>query len=252
MLHPGNKVSLSSVARRIVSLVPSQTELLAHFGLDEGVVGITKFCIHPPHWQKQKKIIGGTKNFDFKAIEALTPDLIIANKEENYKEGLVKLEEKYPVWVSDIVTLTDAFSMVKSVGEMTGRGENGSQLISEIETAFQQIIKKESLRVLYLIWHKPWMAAGKDTFINSMITETGWVNCVTESRYPCLSVEEIKTLNPDVILLSSEPFPFREMHGEEIQAMCPASRILYIDGEMFSWYGSRLLQAPEYFNSLRI
>lgn len=248
----GNTVALSALAGRIVSLVPSQTELLSDLGLDEEVVGITKFCIHPAHWQKEKKIAGGTKSFDFTAIETLKPDLIIANKEENYKEGLAKLGEKYPVWVSDIVTLTDAFRMIRSVGEMTGRNEKALQLINEIQSAFQQLIKKAALRILYLIWSNPWMAAGKDTFINSMITETGWINCVAACRYPSLTPEEIKDLNPDVILLSSEPFPFREKHSDEIKAMCPASRILFVDGEMFSWYGSRLLKAPEYFNSIQV
>jgi ABC-type Fe3+-hydroxamate transport system substrate-binding protein len=248
----GNKVALSAAANRIVSLVPSQTELLYDLGLEEEVAGITKFCIRPPHWRKIKKIVGGTKNFDFDAIDALKPNLIIANKEENYKEGLTKLGRKYPVWVSDIVSLTNAFAMIRSIGEMTGKNEKALTLIDEIQSSFQQLIKKTPLRVLYLIWRNPWMAAGKDTFIHSMIDETGWINCVASSRYPSLTPEQIVDLNPDVILLSSEPYPFREKHAVEIKAICPQCQVLFVDGEMFSWYGSRLLKAPRYFNSLSI
>jgi ABC-type Fe3+-hydroxamate transport system substrate-binding protein len=247
----GTPIHLNSLPTRIISLVPSQTELLFDLGLDEQIVGITKFCIHPAKAFKEKTIIGGTKKFDFDVIDRLTPDLIIGNKEENYKEGIGLLKEKYPVWMSDIVTLEDAFVMINGVGEICGKGNEASAITSNIEYAFGLLKKKPAKRVLYLIWRKPWMAAGAGTFIHSMIRTIGWKNAIEKkSRYPELSSEEIQSISPELILLSSEPYPFSEKHIDEIQQLVPAAKIMLLDGEMFSWYGSRLAKAPEYINSL--
>jgi ABC-type Fe3+-hydroxamate transport system substrate-binding protein len=229
-------------------LVPSQTELLYDLGLDEEVAGITKFCVHPPHWLKEKTIIGGTKKFHFEIIDRLRPDLIIGNKEENYREGIELLQKKYPVWMSDIITLDDALSMITSVSEITGRQDSGACIVERIRTSFKEI-KPGNASVLYLIWKKPWMGAGKGTFINSMLEIMGLENVLQTERYPELSEEEIKELHPEVLLLSSEPYPFREEHIEELKRIVPKAKIILVDGEIFSWYGSRLLKAPDYFKS---
>jgi ABC-type Fe3+-hydroxamate transport system substrate-binding protein len=249
----GDKIKFNFPARRIISLVPSQTELLFDLGLDQEVTGITKFCIHPASWLKAKKIVGGTKNFGFDIIDELKPDLIIGNKEENYEDGIRKLKQQYPVWMSDITTLDDASSMIKSVGDITARAEAAQQILNKIDASFLGLKKHGTKSVLYLIWKKPWMAAGNNTFIHTLLEKIGLKNCVEErTRYPELSDAEIKALAPDLIFLSSEPFPFREQHISELQAVSPSSKVLLVDGEMFSWYGSRLIKAPEYFNGLNI
>lgn len=249
----GNVVTTyNGTPKRIISLVPSQTELLADLGLEEQVVGITKFCIYPPSWRKTKTIIGGTKNFHIDTIHRLKPDLIIGNKEENYEEGIVTLRETYPVWLSDIVTLEDARQMIQGIGALTARQQEAAAIVHRIDTAFTTIRPLPPKRVVYLIWRDPWMAAGPGTFIDTLLSRLGWVNAVQQPRYPVLTPATLAALQADYILLSSEPYPFREKHVAELQQLCPATRCILVDGEMFSWYGSRLIQAPAYFNSLTL
>jgi ABC-type Fe3+-hydroxamate transport system substrate-binding protein len=244
-------ITISFPPRRIISLVPSQTELLATLGLQTEVVGITKFCVHPGEWLKTKTIIGGTKNFNFDVIDALQPDLIIGNKEENYEDGIVELQKKYPVWMSDIVSWNDALAMIKGIGEITAKDAEASDTIDKIQKSFESITLFGSQSVLYFIWRKPWMVAGRDTFIHTMLEKLNLKSAIQSSRYPELSADEINKLKPDYIFLSSEPYPFQEKHIEELKQISPSSKIILVDGEMFSWYGSRLLHAPLYFNALR-
>jgi ABC-type Fe3+-hydroxamate transport system substrate-binding protein len=247
----GHYVNVSIAPQRIISLVPSQTELFYDLKLEAQIVGITRYCVPPTHWRQQKAIIGGTKNFDFQVIEKLAPDLIVGNREENYKEGIERLMEKFPVYISDVYSLQDALVMIRSLGTITNRDNEASDLINRIQHNFGSLKKVFPQRVLYMIWRKPWMAAGSNTFINSMLGLLGLENCIADrQRYPELTEESLRELKPDYIFLSSEPFPFGEKHVREIQLICPGSKILLVDGEMFSWYGSRLLKAPDYFNSL--
>lgn len=246
-----NEVSIPFPPKRIISLVPSQTELLASLRLQDEVVGITKFCVHPAAWQKSKAIVGGTKNFRYDIIDDLQPDLIIGNKEENYKEGIYELQKKYPVWMSDIVTWNDALDMMRGIGQITGKEALALTIMSSIENAFEALNAFSSQSVLYFIWRKPWMVAGRDTFIHAILEKLNLRNVIQSSRYPELSDYEIQRLNPEYIFLSSEPYPFQEKHIAELKALCPSSKIILVDGEMFSWYGSRLLHAPLYFNSLQ-
>jgi ABC-type Fe3+-hydroxamate transport system substrate-binding protein len=246
----GRKIEIPYPPKRIVSLVPSQTELLFYLGLSESVVGITKFCIHPAESFNTKTKVGGTKNFRFNVIDQLNPDLIIGNKEENYEEGITELEKKYPVWMSDISTLEDALIMMESIGQLTERETEVSKLISEIKTSFLGLTPRSTLKALYLIWKSPWMAAGKNTFIDNMLSKMGLENILTESRYPTISEVQLHQLQPDVVMLSSEPFPFSQKHIQELQIALPKAKVILVDGELFSWYGNRMLKAPDYFNSL--
>ncbi len=245
----GNNVAVIVPPKRIISLVPSQTELLADLGLDDTVVGITKFCVHPERW-KIKQRIGGTKQFNLDIIDQLAPDLIIGNKEENYQEGIKALQRKYPVWMSDINTIADALAMIQSVGLLTERQRRANEICASIGDAFQRIRKFKQMRVLYLIWRKPWMAAGRNTFIDHILSTIGLINAVELNRYPELRETEIRKINPDIVLLSSEPYPFEENHREELKTICPTAKIILVDGEMFSWYGPRLIKAPAYFETL--
>jgi ABC-type Fe3+-hydroxamate transport system substrate-binding protein len=246
------QVMVPEAPQRIVSLVPSQTELLYDLGLDEAVAGITKFCVHPEQWFRNKTRVGGTKNVNFAAIDALSPDLIIANKEENLKEEVEQLAGHYPVWISDISTFSDAINMIRAVGEITGRADNAISLSKKIEAGFGAVNKTTTAHsVAYLIWKDPWMTVGGDTFIHAMLGHCGFSNVYGHlTRYAVVTMEQIKEAAPQLLLLSSEPYPFRQKHIDELAIQLPFSRILLVDGEMFSWYGSRLLHAPAYFNKL--
>lgn len=248
----GNSITVLSPPQRIISLVPSQTELLADLGLEDQVVGITKFCVHPERWHKTKVIIGGTKKFDFDRIRSLNPDLIIGNKEENYREGIETLSRQYPVWMSDIVSLADTLGMIRGVGQITNTAFKSDKIVSDIEDIFSGLIKLPSFKTLYLIWKGPWMAAAPGTFIHEMLQLAGLENCLrNQTRYPEFNTEQLQKLNPELILLSSEPYPFQEKHIHELRQLCPDARILLVDGEMFSWYGSRLLKFHAYLEKLR-
>jgi len=249
----GNKVTLEAPPMRIVSLVPSQTELLFDLGLDDRVVGVTKFCVHPIHWRKSKTVIGGTKKFDLDLIDSLQPDLIIGNKEENYEEGIQALRERYPLWMSDIVTFDHALDMIRLVGQLTGQAGRAESMIHDITGNFMSLRPFPSIRTLYLMWRKPWMGAAGNTFIDAVMEKTGLINVLAnETRYPQLSTEEIARLNPSLVLLSSEPYPFSEQHIPELRTALPDARFELVDGEYFSWYGSRLLLAPLYLNQLQL
>jgi len=245
------EVTFQFPPQRIISLVPSQTELFSDLNLDTGVIGITKFCVHPDHWRKSKTIVGGTKNYWFDVIDELKPDLIIGNKEENEQEGILQLKQKYPVWMSDIITWDDSLSMIKSLGTITNRDVVADNILHQIQHSFASLRQHNKKTVLYLIWRKPWMSIGKNTFINTMLEKIGLQNCLQDvSRYPELNEDEIRSLKPDLIFLSSEPYPFKEKHIEELKKLCPQASPMLVDGEMFSWYGSRLIKAAPYFNSL--
>lgn len=247
----GNTISLNYPPKRIVSLVPSQTELLFDLGLKDEIVGITKFCIHPKELFESKIKIGGTKQLNISKVKELNPDLIIANKEENVKDQIEELAKEFPVWTSDIYSLQDSIEMIEKIGELTGKEIASKAIANKIIEGFNYLNKK-NIRVLYLIWNKPFMAAGQNTFIGDMINHCGLINVIEEkeSRYPELSKEKIEELNPDYILLSSEPYPFNNIHLNELSNMFPKSKVILVDGEMFSWYGSRLIKSANYFNQL--
>lgn len=255
----GRTIPFTCTPERIISLVPSQTELLYDLDLNNEVIGITKFCIHPKSWFRNKTRVGGTKQLNIDLIRQLQPDLILANKEENDKNQLETLMQEFPVWISDIYTLRDALDMIRSVGTITGKEKKSSEMIRKIEIAFGELrtfdIARSGLRsgfeAAYLIWRNPWMAAGNDTFIHEMMRYCGLMNCLSDtSRYPEISWQLLKERQCKLILLSSEPYPFKEKHAAEIREIFPEVKILFVDGEMFSWYGSRLLKAPDYFKKI--
>lgn len=265
----GRSVGVPENPSRIVSLVPSQTELLYDLGLEEEVVGITEYCVHPEHWLKEKAIVGGTKNTKLKRIDELEPDLIIGNKEENTKKKIEKLEERYPVWMSDVADIPDALSMIQELGWLTGRSEKAEALAERIGEGFERLQAStgdQSTPTAYFIWKDPWMFAGAGTFIDAVLSASGHRNVIAppfpdgvqerieagkaSSRYPQLTLDELESLDPERILLSSEPYPFGEEHRKELAERFPNADIRVIDGEMFSWYGSRLEKAVPYLEKL--
>lgn len=249
------EIFLPAIPKRIVSLVPSQTELLFNLGLTEEVVGITQFCIHPEQWFRSKARVGGTKNVKAERVKALQPDLIIASKEENVKEQITTLESIAPVWISDINNLDDAAGMMHTIGDMTGTAEKAQDIIHNIRQGFlrlsAQITTRETIPTAYLIWKDPYMAAGGGTFIHDMLQRTGFSNAFESlQRYPQISTAALRERGTALVLLSSEPYPFRQKHITELQLEVPAARVILVDGEMFSWYGSRMLYAAEYLQKL--
>jgi ABC-type Fe3+-hydroxamate transport system substrate-binding protein len=243
-------LSINFPPKRIISLVPSQTEFLYDLGLEKEVIGITKFCIHPKKWFENKIRIGGTKNVDIEKVNQLKPDLIIANKEENTLADIQILEKIAPVWISDIYNLEDAFDMMLKLGEICNKKEKSEEIVAQIK---QDLLRNytplnQTKNAIYLIWNEPLMAVGNKTFIHSMLGIFGLKNYYeNEERYPICK----DALDVDFVLLSSEPFPFNENHKLEIQRKFPQAKIIFVDGEMFSWYGSRLLQVANYFNTLQ-
>jgi ABC-type Fe3+-hydroxamate transport system substrate-binding protein len=242
---------------RIVSLVPSQTELLYDLGLEDNIVGITKFCVHPVHFKAIKTIVGGTKNIKFDKIKALQPDVIICNKEENTKEIVEELSAICPVWVTDIYTIEDNLQMISDFGQLFNKRTEAQKWIDKINFAYQdfkQFIEDKPIKkAAYFIWANPYMVAGNNTFINELLQLNRFENIYQEKegRYPEIELKKIRLEgDPDYVFLSSEPFPFKDEHAFEIGRFTHHAKTVFVDGEMFSWYGSRLLKAFAYFKVL--
>ncbi len=243
---------LPYLPKRIISLVPSQTELLFDLGLDAETIGITKFCVHPKAWFKTKEKVGGTKTVKIETIHKLMPDLIIANKEENVKEQVEELAKNYPVWLTDVNNFNDALKMIIDIGTITGKPIPANALINNISKAFKELPKIDKPdKTAYLIWRKPYMTVGGDTFIHDMLKQCGFQNIFADkTRYPEVGIGELQTANCELLLLSSEPYPFKQKHIDELSSQLPSIKIILADGEFFSWYGSRMLHAPAYFKQL--
>jgi len=242
--------------KRIVSLVPSQTELLVDLGLEDNIVGVTKFCVHPAHLRKEKAIVGGTKQVHYDKIKDLQPDIILCNKEENTKEMVAELEKVAPVHVSDIYTIDDTIELIKQYGELFSVQNKATEITNtlvDLVDDFKAYISDKSVKkVAYFIWRKPWMVAGNNTIIHHLLSLNKFDNVFAEqSRYPEVVITSLVEKNkPDFIFLSSEPYPFKEKHILELKELLPQANILLVDGEYFSWYGTRLLGAFDYFKSL--
>lgn len=250
--------TFDKVPQRIVSLVPSQTELLVDLDLESKIVGITKFCIHPQHLKTAKCIVGGTKKVNYDRIKALKPDVIICNKEENTLDIVENLRALCAVWVTDILTVEDNFKMVDDLGKLLSCTTEAQHLISRLSFAlsdFRQFIKNKPVqKVAYFIWKNPYMVAGSENFINELLKLNHFQNVFeSQPRYPEIELQQItEKVDLDLIFLSSEPYPFKEKDLLEMKPFVNQAKICLVDGEMFSWYGSRLLKALVYFKELHL
>ncbi len=242
----------SDYPKRIVSLVPSLTELLFDLGLEDRIVGRTRFCVHPEGRVEQIPIIGGTKNPRIEKIKEARPDWVIANKEENEKEHVDQIREFCPVTVTEISNVEQALNWVEKLGKLAGKNERAHQLSSGISELLNRRDIWYPINTVYYIWKDPWMSIGGDTYISDVMTHWGLTNMLSDlQRYPELPLDALGRLQPELILLSSEPFPFKEKHKEEIRQVCPNARIELVDGEWFSWYGSRMCTAFEQLTTWR-
>lgn len=235
---------------RIVSLVPSITETLFDFGLNhEQIVGRTKFCIHPENEVTKVQIIGGTKNIHIDKIKALQPDLIIANKEENVKEQVEELMPDFNVMLTNVENIEDNYYFIKSIGRLLSDEERAKKFCLKTYESLYETKTTQAHKVAYLIWKDPYMTIGSDTFIHHILTELGFDNQFkNHNRYPIVELSDLKDV--DLIFLSSEPFPFREKHAEELRAKFPEKKIILVDGEAFSWFGTRIAKRGTYYREL--
>jgi iron complex transport system substrate-binding protein len=256
----GNSHSFENAPKRIVSLVPSQTELLYDLGLDEKIIGITKFCVHPYHLKSTKKIVGGTKKVNVEKIKELQPDIIIANKEENTPEIVEELQKICPVWVTNIITLEDNSKMISDFGQLFNCRTEAQKWNDKIDFACQDFLKfiaeKPIAKVAYFIWKDPYMTAGSGNFINEMLKLNRFQNIYENNprvtgRYPEVIIQKMRIQgDPEIVFLSSEPYPYKEEDAFEIGRFTHHAKVIFVDGEMFSWYGSRLVKAFSYFKIL--
>lgn len=250
----GRKVALQWPPRRIISLVPSQTELLFDLGVENRVVGVTRYCEFPARARKHKTLIGGTKQVQLDRITALKPDLILGNKEENSKDDIEALSERYPVWMSDIETVDGALDMINRVGELVGRAAAARDMAARVARSLDALntaSESSAPRVAYFIWRKPFMVVGQQTFIDDLLRRAGFANVFSWlERYPEVTADELAAAAPDVVFLSSEPFPFEAKHIDEMRQLLPSAHVCIVDGTLFSWYGSRLELSGEYLSKL--
>jgi len=246
--HTGLPFSLHDKPERIVCLVPSITELLYDLGLGDQVVGRTKFCVYPKDGFPNATIIGGTKNIHAYKIRALQADLIIANKEENVKDQVQPLSAFSNVFTTIVRNTKEALEMISDIGTITHTFEKAENIIKLFQ-AEEFEINDKPIKMAYLIWRKPYMTVGGDTFISAFMEDFGFINCFKDRlRYPEVSIADLKSKKPDIILLSSEPFPFADKHMKEIIDKTGINTQL-IDGSICSWYGSRMLKAKDFFRT---
>lgn len=247
----------ASTPKRIVSLVPSQTELLYDLGLEPNLIGITKFCVHPAHLKARTTIVGGTKKVHIDKIAELKPDIIIANKEENTLEIVEALTAIAPVWVTDIETIGDNLQMIADFGQLFNVRTEARKWIDKIQYAtddFKRFMSgRKPHRVAYFIWKNPHMVAGGGTFINEMLRLNNFVNIYEDrGRYPEIIIQKMRIQgDPEIVLLSSEPYPFKDEDAFELGRFTHHAKTIFVDGEMFSWYGSRVVKAFGYFKVLQ-
>jgi ABC-type Fe3+-hydroxamate transport system substrate-binding protein len=238
------------MASRIVCLVPSITELVCDLGLADELVGRTGFCIHP--WETVRRIpkVGGTKDIKLERIRELAPTHAIVNVDENRREDADALAEFVPhIVVTHPLGPLDNLDLYRLLGATFDREAQAARLCEEFERALDEVRGRTwaPKDVLYLIWRDPWMAVAPDTYIAQMLALVGWRShpLHSEDRYPTVDLEQCAG-RVDRVLLSSEPYHFRERHIGEVAAAVPGAEVSLIDGEMTSWYGSRAIQGLEY------
>lgn len=231
--------------------------MLVDLGLESSIVGITKFCVHPYHLKQTKTVVGGTKNIHLEKIKQLQPDFILCNKEENTKEIVEQCEQIATTHVSEIYNIQDSIDLIKTYGELLSCRTEASKIIEKINFNLNNfnafIADKEVLKVAYFIWRKPWMVAANNTFIDYLLELNKFENIYKDKeRYPEVEIKNMHLEgNPDLLFLSSEPFPFKEEHALELGKCTHHAKTIFVDGEMFSWFGSRLIKAFDYFQQLR-
>ncbi len=244
---------------RLVSLCPSLTELLHDLGAGAEVVGRTKFCVHPRPWVDGIESVGGTKNPKVGRIVALEPDLVLMNEEENRADDAAALRGAgVTVHSSMPRTAQETANMVRSIAMAIGRDDAGERIARDIEQRAERVQEAARglapVRYAYLIWRDPWMSVSDDTFIAALLGLAGGRNVCGDAgeRYPAITPAQLHDAQPDVVFLSSEPFPFQDKHADELAQLTgmPRGRFVHADGELLSWHGSRTPAGIDYAEQL--
>lgn len=258
----GKTLTLSAPPRRIVSLIPSTTELLCDLGLADALVGVTVYCSEPRDIVRTRTKVGGEKDPDLAAIRALAPDLVIANVEENVREHVETLRGwGLPVWVTYPRTVAEGLAMIRDLGEVTGTQARAQAMLAELQPLYESVSAQTAARppvdVFYAIWRNPYMTVNRDTYISDLLRVCGARNVFADrsERYPALTLDEVASRRPAVIVLPDEPFRFRRAHLADFAGYpeVPAvrdGRIHLVDGKPFSWHGARVAQALRTIPSL--
>lgn len=236
-------------SERICSLCPSTTETLFALGVGNRLVGRTDYCCHPADRIDAILSVGGTKKVNLARLDATEPDLVVAVREENDREQINTIADKWPTLILDPVDVESALTGIELLGRAVDAATTATQLTSSIRDAFDRLPNANGRRAVYLIWRKPFMAVGAGTFIGDVMERLGFTNVAAalDSRYPEVARELLDELRPELVLASSEPFPFAQQHLPELRELAPAAEPILVDGEMFSWHGVRMLEAARYF-----
>jgi ABC-type Fe3+-hydroxamate transport system substrate-binding protein len=247
-------IEIPANPKKIISLVPSITEFLFDLNLENNIYGRTKFCIHPEEQVKKVPVLGGVMGLNYHEIEKIDPEIIFASKEENAKGEIMELSNEFPVWVSDVHNLSDALSMIQSIGSICKKEKKAQSIIHQIEVEFKTLdhIPEDIVKAVYLIWKNPFYTINKETFAHDMLRKFGVENVFASKKesYPIIDEKEIREKKPDYIFLPSEPYNFKDQDVDALRKSFPKVEIRRVDGEYFTWYGSHLLRAPSYFKQL--
>lgn len=256
----GRRIDLAVPPRRIVCLVPSITETVFALGRGDAVVGVTDYCVHPASEVGTRTRVGGTKNPKLNLVRALRPDLVIANREENRRRDVERLEETgVAVWVTYARGVDEAIREIRVLGRVLGVPEAASAILRDVDSGRASARARTTEprpRVVALVWKRPYMSVNGDTFAHDLLVESGGENpfATRERRYPRIREAEIEEARPDVILLPTEPYAFGERDRQEVLSVrCPASesgRVHIVEGELLSWYGPRMGRALRTFARL--
>lgn len=225
--------------QRIVSLVPSLTELLFWLGVGHRVVGRTKFCTEPAGEVERVPAFGGTKDPQVARIIAIQPDLVIANKEENRQEDVEALESAgLRVLLTDPNTIPETLKMIFVIGEQVGATGMAQTLAFEVALSAAASHRPRKIRACVVVWHNPLMVLGGESYGTAILQSCNVENVfANRPRYPSATLDEIRALAPQLILLPDEPFPFDESHARLYGEIAP-TRV--IDGKLLWWYGPRI------------
>jgi len=246
------KIEINNNLNNIISLVPSLTELLFFLKMDEQVKGITNFCVHPSDKLSDKVIVGSPLHVDYEKIEQINPDIIIAGKSENNKNNIEKIAEKYPVWVSDVRSIEDACKMIEKIGMICNQSDLSYNITKNISVGFDSLADKTKIKVCYLVWEKPFMVAGNNNYINDILKKTGLINVFEHKEgYAKVTAKEMQECQADFVLLPSEPYKFDNSHISTYKNLINKATVLLVDGQLFSWYGNRMLLAINYLKNMK-
>jgi len=253
----GKEHQFEQMPKRIVCLVPALTETLFDLGLEDELVGITTSCSHPYHLRVTKTTVGGPKQVDVDQIKLLQPDVIIGNKEENSAEDIARLQAICPVWMADVQTLDQNFQLLERLGQLFNKRTEASKWIDKIRFAQKDFMAfvsdKTAYKTAYFMGREPFIVAGGATFIQELLTINQFENVYAgrEEQYPEVEVRKIRIQgDPELVFLPSIPYPFEEEHAFEIGRFTHHGKTVFVDGEMFSWYGTHVHKAFDYFKQI--